>query len=55
LIHHGDALHVDSFGGTLVLAGIAALIGSVDDAYHNALAEPTIGLFKTEAVLPAIH
>jgi hypothetical protein len=43
-----------SFAGTLVLAGIAASIGTVDDPYHNALAETTIWLFKTEAV-PAGH
>ena len=33
-----------------MLEGIAASIGSVGDAYDNALAETTIGLFKTEAV-----
>jgi putative transposase len=33
-----------------VLEGIAASIGSVGDAYDNALAESTIGLYKTEAV-----
>jgi putative transposase len=33
-----------------VLEGIAASIGSVGDAYDNALAETTIGLFKTEAI-----
>jgi putative transposase len=33
-----------------VLKGSAASIGSVGDAYDNALAETTIGLFKTEAV-----
>ncbi|MGB5016605.1 MAG: integrase core domain-containing protein, partial [Candidatus Nanopelagicales bacterium] len=32
------------------LEGIAASIGSVGDAYDNALAESTIGLFTTEAV-----
>ncbi|ABY24125.1 ISRs2 transposase [Renibacterium salmoninarum ATCC 33209] len=53
LIHHSAAgsqytsLH---FGETLTLEGIAASIGSVGDAYDNALAESTIGLFKTEAV-----
>jgi putative transposase len=36
-----------------VLEGIAASIGSIGDAYDNALAETTIGLFKTEAVGPA--
>jgi putative transposase len=39
-----------AFAETLVLEGIAASIGSVGDAYDNALAETTIGLFKTEAV-----
>ncbi|OMQ20520.1 hypothetical protein BK799_32400 [Rhodococcus sp. D-1] len=39
-----------SFAETLALVGIAASIGSVGDAYDNALAESTIGLFKTEAV-----
>ncbi|MEI4741995.1 integrase core domain-containing protein [Rhodococcus erythropolis] len=39
-----------SFAETLALEGIAASIGSVGDAYDNALAESTIGLFKTEAV-----
>ena len=33
-----------------MLDGIAASIGSIGDAYDNALAETTIGLFKTEAV-----
>lgn len=35
---------------TLVLEGIAASIGSIGDAYDNALTETTIGLFKTEAI-----
>ena len=39
-----------AFAETLVLEGIAASIGSVGDAYDNALAETTIGLFKTEAI-----
>jgi transposase InsO family protein len=33
-----------------VLEGIAASIGTIGDAYDNALAETTIGLYKTEAV-----
>ncbi|WP_405668172.1 integrase core domain-containing protein [Streptomyces sp. NBC_00055] len=33
-------------------AGIAAAIGSVGDAYDNALMESTIGLFKTELIKP---
>ena len=36
-----------------MLEGIAASIGSVGNAYDNALAETTIGLFKTEAIGPA--
>ena len=39
-----------AFAETLVLEGIAASIGSFGDAYDNALAESTIGLYKTEAV-----
>ena len=31
-------------------AGLTPSIGSVGDAYDNALAETTIGLYKTEAV-----
>jgi hypothetical protein len=42
-----------SFAGALVLAGIAASIG-LSATPTNALAETTIGLFKNEAVLPAI-
>ena len=53
LIHHSDAgsqYTSVAFAETLVLEGIAASIGSVGDAYDNALAESTIGLYKTEAV-----
>ena len=39
-----------AFAETLALEGIAASIGSVGDAYDNALAESTIGLFKTEVI-----
>jgi transposase InsO family protein len=39
-----------AFAETLVLEGIAASIGSIGDAYDNALAETTIGMFKTEAI-----
>jgi len=52
-IHHSDAgsqytaLH---FGQTLFLEGLTPSIGSVGDAYDNALAETTIGLYKTECV-----
>jgi len=50
-IHHSDAgsqytsVH---FAETLMLEGLAPSIGSVGDAYDNALAETTIGLYKTE-------
>lgn len=53
LVHHSDAgsqytsIH---FAETLILEGIAASIGSIGDAFDNALAETTIGLFKTEAI-----
>lgn len=53
LIHHSDAgsqYTSISFSETLVLEGIAASIGSIGDAYDNALAESTIGLFKAEAI-----
>ncbi len=31
-----------------MLAGLAGSVGSVGDAYDNALAETTVGLYKTE-------
>ena len=52
-IHHSDAgsqytsVHC---GETIVLAGMKPSIGTVGDAYDNALAETTIGLYKTEAI-----
>ena len=52
-VHHSDAgsqytsVH---FAETLMLAGLAGSVGSVGDAYDNALAETTIGLYKTECV-----
>ena len=36
------------FGETLALEGIEPSIGTVGDAFDNALAETTIGLYKTE-------
>jgi putative transposase len=36
----------------LATAGVAPSVGSVGDAYDNALAESTIGLFKTELIKP---
>ena len=53
LIHHSDAgsqYMSLAFAETLVLEGITASIGCVGDAYDSALAETTIGLYKTEAV-----
>jgi putative transposase len=52
-IHHSDAgsqytsVH---FGEQLLLAGITPSIGSVGDAFDNALAETTIGLYKHECI-----
>jgi putative transposase len=52
-IHHSDAgsqytsVH---FTETLQLHGIDPSIGTVGDAYDNALAETTIGLYKTECI-----
>ncbi len=36
----------------LIAAGVDASIGSVGDAYDNALMESTIGLYKTELIKP---
>ncbi|WP_446226444.1 IS3 family transposase [Nocardia sp. IBHARD005] len=52
-IHHSDAGSQYTswrLGETLMLSGMVPSIGSVGDAYDNALAENTIGLYKTEAV-----
>lgn len=52
-IHHSDAgsqYTAVHFGETLMLEGLRPSIGSVGDAYDNALAETTIGLYKTECV-----
>ncbi|MGN2638580.1 transposase [Nocardia takedensis] len=38
------------FTESLALHGLSASVGSVGDAYNNALAESLIGLFKTEVV-----
>ena len=38
------------YTGRLAVAGAAPSIGSVGDAYDNALAETVIGLFKTEVI-----
>lgn len=56
LIQHTDAgSQYTSIGHTerLSQAGAAPSVGSVGDAYDNALAESQIGLFKTEVIRPA--
>jgi putative transposase len=53
LIHHTDAgsqYTSIAFTDRLVAAGIDASVGSVGDAYDNALAESQIGLFKAELI-----
>jgi putative transposase len=50
-VHHSDAGSQYTsvrFAETLMLAGLAGSIGTVGDAYDNALAETTIGLCKSE-------
>jgi putative transposase len=52
-IHHSDAggqYTAIRFGETLLLEGLLPSIGSVADALDNALAETTIGLYKTECI-----
>lgn len=55
LIHHSDAgSQYTSFRFTqhLIDAGIDASVGTVGDALDNALAESTIGVYKTELIKP---
>jgi putative transposase len=52
-IHHSDAgsQHTSvRFAESLLLAGMIPSIGSIGDAYDNALAETTIGLYKHECI-----
>ena len=52
-IHHSDAGSQYTsirFGETLLIEGLRPSIGTVGDAYDNALAETTIGLYKTECI-----
>jgi putative transposase len=52
-IHHSDAGSQYTsvrFGETLTLSGLHPSVGSVGDAYDNALAETTIGLYKNECI-----
>ncbi|MGZ4436193.1 MAG: IS3 family transposase [Nocardioidaceae bacterium] len=54
-IHHSDAetqYTSISFGKALSDSEVRPSIGSVGDAYDNALAETTIGLYKTECARP---
>jgi putative transposase len=56
LIHHTDAgsqYTSIAFTERLAAAGVSASVGTVGDAYDNALAESVIGLFKTELIKPA--
>jgi putative transposase len=53
LVHHTDAgsqYTSIAFTDRLVQAGIDASVGSIGDAYDNALAESQIGLFKSELI-----
>jgi putative transposase len=55
LIHHHDAgsqYTSIAFTERLAAAGVQPSVGSVGDAYDNALAESVIGLFKTELIKP---
>jgi putative transposase len=56
LVHHTDAgsqYTSVAFTERLAAAGIDASVGTVGDAYDNALAESVIGLYKTELIKPA--
>jgi putative transposase len=55
LIHHTDAgsqYTSIAFTERLAVAGVSSSVGTVGDAYDNALAESVIGLFKTELIKP---
>ena len=55
LIHHSDRggqYLAIRYTEQLAAAGIVASVGSVGEAYDNALAESVIGLFKTELIQP---
>ena len=55
LVHHTDAgSQYKSFAFTerLIEAGVDPSVGSVGDAYDNALAESQIGAYKTELIRP---
>ena len=53
LVHHSDRgsqYLAICYTDRLAAAGVEASVGSVGDAYDNALAESVIGLFKTELI-----
>jgi putative transposase len=53
LVHHTDAgsqYTSITFTERLAAAGVSGSVGTVGDAYDNALAESVIGLFKTELI-----
>src|SRR3954452_23268832 len=54
ICHHDAGSQYTSIAFTerLAEAGIDPSVGSVGDAYDNALAESVIGLFKTELIKP---
>ena len=55
LVHHNDAgsqYTSIAFTERLAAAGIDASVGTVGDAYDNALAESVIGLYKSELIKP---
>jgi transposase InsO family protein len=55
LVHHTDAgsqYTSIAFTDRLAAAGVDPSMGSVGDAFDNALAESVIGLFKTELIKP---
>jgi putative transposase len=57
LLHHSDAGSQYTslrFTDHLALEGIAPSIGTVGDAYDNALMETVIGLFKTECIATTV-
>lgn len=57
LVHHTDAgSQYTSFAFTqrLIEAGVDSSVGSVGDAYDNALAESQVGAHKTELIRPEV-
>ena len=46
----GHAVHLGAVRGDSVAVGVVPSVGTVGDAFDNALAETTIGLYKSDAV-----